>query len=37
VVLVQEPSPRGRAGVSGSLTGIPVHRVWTDQDLAVWR
>jgi uncharacterized protein (DUF58 family) len=37
VVLVQEPSPRGRAGVSGSLAGIPVHRVWTDQDLAVWR
>jgi uncharacterized protein (DUF58 family) len=37
VVLVQEPSPRGGTGSSGSLAGIPVHRVWRDQDLAVWR
>jgi uncharacterized protein (DUF58 family) len=37
VVLVQEASPRGDAGAPGSLAGIPVHRVWTDQDLAVWQ
>lgn len=37
VVLVQEPSPRGDAGLTGSLAGIPLHRVWTDQDLAVWQ
>jgi hypothetical protein len=36
VVLVQEPSARGAAGI-GSLAGIRVHRVWTDQDLAVWQ
>lgn len=35
VVLVQQSPASGVAG--GSLAGIPVHRVWTDRDLAVWR
>lgn len=37
VVLVQEAIPRGGAGAPGSLAGIPIHRVWTDQDLAAWQ
>ena len=36
VVLVQEAAARGSAA-TGSLAGIPVHRVWTDQDLAEWQ
>jgi uncharacterized protein (DUF58 family) len=37
LILIQPDYLRTAEGQYGGVAGIPVHRVWTDRDLAVWQ